>query len=96
MTPSSSRRRFLRLSTLAVAAGSGPGGALAAPVLKDGDTEAAAIEYVADARKVDRARFPNYQPGQTCANCGLYAGDKGAASSPCGIVRGTEVAAAAW
>ena len=96
MTTSSSRRRFLRLTTLAVMAGSGPDRALAEPVLKDGDTEAAAIEYVSDARKVDRARFPNYQPGQSCANCGLYAGDKGATSGPCGIVLGKEVAAAGW
>jgi High potential iron-sulfur protein len=96
MTSSSSRRRFLRLTTFAMVAGPGAGRALAAPVLKDGDTEAAAIEYVSDARKVDRARFPHYQPGQSCANCGLYAGDKGAASGPCGIVLGKEVAAAGW
>ncbi|MEZ0605783.1 high-potential iron-sulfur protein [Paraburkholderia sp. IW21] len=32
---------------------------------------------------MDRTRFPQYQTGQTCANCQLYQGKSGSATGPC-------------
>jgi hypothetical protein len=45
---------------------------------------------------VDRAKFPKYQPGQTCANCGLYVGEPGKAQGGCSLFYGKDVAAKAW
>lgn len=66
------------------------------PLLRESDPEALAMDYRADASKVDAARFPKFKPGQTCANCSLYAGDKGAASGPCGLFMFKEVTAIGW
>lgn len=97
--PGLSRRHFIALTPSFVPAL----GALcwAAPahadtLLKETDPEAIAMAYRADASTVDTAKFPAFKPGQNCANCGLYAGDKGAASGPCGLFMFKEVAAIGW
>lgn len=66
------------------------------PLLKESDPEALAMDYRADASTVDAAKFPKFKLGQTCANCSLYAGDKGAASGPCGLFMFKEVTAIGW
>lgn len=65
-------------------------------LLKETDQEAIAMDYRADASKVDATRLSKFKPGQTCANCSLYAGDKGAASGPCGLFMFKDVTAIGW
>ena len=52
--------------------------------------------YVPDATHVDRAKWPKYAPGQSCAGCALYQGAAGSASGPCPIYGGKLVAAKGW
>ena len=65
-------------------------------LLKETDQEALAMDYHADAAKVDPAKSPKYKAGQTCANCSLYFGDKGAASGACSLFMGKDVVAIGW
>ena len=43
-----------------------------------------------------RAKFPKYQPGQTCANCALYVGEPGQAHGGCSLFYGKDVVAKGW
>jgi hypothetical protein len=65
-------------------------------LVQESDAEAIALDYKADAARVDRAKFPKYQPGQTCANCALYVGEPGQAHGGCSLFYGKDVAAKAW
>ena len=89
-----SRRRFISLVPLLGAA------ALAraqAPAMVDPkDAQAVALGYVPDAAKADKAKFPKYAAGQSCANCALYQGAAGSASGSCPIYGGKQVPAKAW
>lgn len=67
-----------------------------AGLLEESDPGAQGLAYRADAAKVDPAKNPSYQPGQTCANCSLYAGDAGQPQGGCALFYGKEVAAAGW
>jgi len=93
-----SRRAFLENSVIVVAAIGVSAVALAdsAPMLSASDPTAAALGYKADASTVDKAKFPQYAAGQTCANCALYQGTAGASSGPCTIYAGKSVASAGW
>jgi hypothetical protein len=92
------RRRFLRLSTssgLALACGS----SLAqtpAPVLNEAEPQAQALGYVADAARVDKAKFPKYVQGQRCAACQLYQAPPATPMAPCAIFAGKQVAGPGW
>lgn len=95
------RRQFFVLMPAALAATAGAGPARAqASELKESDPEAVALDYVADARRVDRQRQPKYQPGQTCANCGLFVAPPGGAAASrlggCQLFYGKEVTAIGW
>ncbi|MPW23005.1 High potential iron-sulfur protein [Paraburkholderia sp. CNPSo 3157] len=67
-----------------------------APVLSESDPTAQALGYKTDATKVDKAKFPHYQTGQTCANCQLYQGKPGSAMGPCTTYGGKLVDAKGW
>jgi hypothetical protein len=88
-----SRRRLIQLAPLL---GAGVAAAQGQPLLQEGDDEAKAVDYHADASKVDRAKSPRYAPGQTCANCALYAPDGDRPSGGCGLFYGKDVLAKAW
>jgi hypothetical protein len=95
------RRAFLKLGTLAVAsiavtAGAGKSVRAAAPRLDEKDPTAQALGYKHDATKVDKAKFPKYQPGETCANCTLYQAKPTDPWGPCPIFAGKEVSAKGW
>jgi hypothetical protein len=65
-------------------------------MLDENDPVAQKLAYRADASKVDAAHFPDYQSGQTCANCSSYAGHANDATGPCSIFPGKTVAAGGW
>lgn len=66
------------------------------PLLKEEDTSAKSIGYVADAAKVDPRQYPAFRQGQDCSNCKLYLGDQGDPKGPCELVLGQLVLAKAW
>lgn len=68
----------------------------AAPVLSESDPTAQSLGYKTDASKVDKAKFPRYQAGQTCANCQLYQGKAGSEMGPCPTYGGKQVYAKGW
>ncbi len=92
-----SRRQFIQL--LPVAAGT-----LAAvrpvfaqaPMVDEKSPQAAALGYVADATKADKAKYKQYAAGQACSNCALFQGKAGDAAGGCGIFPGKQVAAKGW
>lgn len=93
----SSRRSFM-ISVVGVASSlvlPHQASADAAPVLES-DTNAQALGYKTDAGKVDRAKYPKFQPGQACANCQFFQGNAGNATAPCTIFAGKLVNAKGW
>ena len=93
----SSRRRFIKISTAALAAAPLAnvllsGAAQAADALSESDPTAVALGYKADATKApkrtDKTAF--------CNNCNLYSGKAGAADGPCSIFGGKLVNAKGW
>ena len=89
------RRQFVSLIPLvgvALAAGS----AQAQAMVDEKDAQAAALGYVADAARVDKAKFKAFAAGSNCGNCALYQGKAGAAAGGCPLFAGKQVAAKGW
>ncbi|MBP6776542.1 MAG: high-potential iron-sulfur protein [Piscinibacter sp.] len=93
-----SRREFICIVPCATLATLASRSALAAdpPMVDPKDPQAAALGYVADATKADKAKYKNYAAGQDCSNCQLFQGKAGAASGPCALFPGKHVAAKGW
>jgi len=94
------RRDFLKAGSLtvvsaAIAGGAGKAAAQAARV-DEKDAQAQSLGYKHDATKVDKAKFPKYTAGQTCANCTLYQGKPTDAWAGCPIFPGKQVAGKGW
>jgi hypothetical protein len=66
------------------------------PMLSESDPTAMALGYKANASTVDKAKFAQYAPGESCSNCALYQGTAGSSSGPCGIFAGKAVSATGW
>ena len=93
-----SRRSFIQIVPLAGALALCARGALAAgeaPV-DEKDPQAAALGYVVDAAKADKAKFAKYAAGQNCAGCQLYQGKPADAQGPCPLFAGKQVAGKGW
>ena len=93
-----SRRTFIENTVIVIATiGVSPVAlAVSLPMLSESDPTAAALGYKANAASVDKAKFPQYVPGQACAKCALYQGAAGAASGPCPLFAGKAVSAKGW
>ncbi|MGZ3237282.1 MAG: high-potential iron-sulfur protein [Burkholderiaceae bacterium] len=63
--------------------------------LTETDPQAAALGYKENATKVDKAKYPNYAAGQSCAGCQLYQGPATGAGK-CAIFQGKLVASTGW
>ena len=59
------------------------------------DAVAVSLGYVADASKVDKAKYANFAAGQNCASCALYQG-AAAPSGGCPLFAGKQVSAQGW
>jgi anaerobic selenocysteine-containing dehydrogenase len=95
--PDNSRRRFIKLTAIGLAAApfantllSGTAGA--ADAVSETDPQASALGYKADATKAEKRTDATAM----CSNCGLYTGKAGEASGPCAIFQGKLVAANGW
>jgi hypothetical protein len=94
------RRDFLKAGSLAMVsaamASSAANAAAPAARLDEKDPQAQSLGYKHDATKVDKAKFPKYAAGQTCANCTLYQGKPTDAWAGCPIFANKQVAAKGW
>jgi len=91
-----SRRSFV-LSV--VAAGSGLAATQAtaqAAAVPETDPVAIGLGYKADGSKVDKAKFPTYDPTHLCSNCQLYQAKPTDANGPCTLFGGRLVAGKGW
>jgi len=88
------RRVFL---TTVAAAGSGLGlQAGAQALLDEKDAQAAALGYVADAKRVDTKKYTKFAAGQNCGNCALYQGKAADKAGGCPLFAGKQVASEGW
>ncbi len=60
------------------------------------DPQAAALGYVADAKRVDVKKYPKFVAGQNCASCALYQGKAADKAGGCPLFAGKQVASAGW
>jgi len=67
-----------------------------AATVPETDPTAAALGYKADHTKVDKAKYPKYDPSQMCSNCMLFQGKPADASGPCTLFQGKLVAGQGW
>ncbi len=92
----SNRRVFLIHSACAGAALAMGGQALAQEMLDEKNPQAAALGYVADAKRVDTKKFPKYAAGQLCTNCALFQGKAADKAGGCPLFAGKQVAGPGW
>jgi hypothetical protein len=91
------RRHFVQIVPLAACGALLARPAFAqAPMVDDKSPQAAALGYVADATKADKAKYKNYVAGQTCAGCALYQGKAADAAAGCPLFAGKQVAGKGW
>ena len=64
--------------------------------LSESDPQAAVLGYKSDAAQADKAKFPKYAAGQTCANCQLFQGKPADATGPCTLFPNKLVASQGW
>ncbi len=87
------RRRFIAIVPLL---GSAALARAEAPLVDPKDPQAVALGYTSDSAKADKAKYPKWAAGQSCADCALYQGKAGDASGPCPLYAGKAVLAKAW
>jgi len=68
----------------------------AAPMVAETDSQAAALGYKADGTKTDKAKFPKYAAGQSCASCALFQGKATDGAGACPLFAGKQVAGKGW
>jgi hypothetical protein len=66
------------------------------PPLDPNDPTAKALGFIADASKVDTAKYASFKPTQKCGNCAQYQGKPGEASAACTIFAGKSVPQGGW
>ena len=93
-----SRRAFIENSAVLIATAgvSSVAWSDTAPMLSESDPTALALGYKANASTVDKTKYAQYAPGQSCSSCALYQGAAGSASGPCAIFAGKAVSAKGW
>ena len=90
-----SRRQFMIYTTAGLAPLTMASQAQAQAMLGEAEPTAVALGYKADAKTVEKAKFPKFADGQLCSNCQLYA-SKSADAGTCTIFPGKLVAGPGW
>lgn len=90
-----SRRQFMIYTTAGLASLTIASQAQAQAMLGEAEPTAVALGYKADAKTVEKAKFPKFADGQLCSNCQLYA-SKSADAGTCTIFPGKLVAGPGW
>ena len=88
------RRVFL--VTLAASGAALATSARAQALVDEKDAQAAALGYVADAKRVDVKKYTKFAAGQNCASCALYQGKAADKAGGCPLFGAKQVAGAGW
>jgi High potential iron-sulfur protein len=64
--------------------------------LSETDPTAVALGYKTDGSKVDKQKYPNYAPTQSCSGCALFQGKPTDASASCAAFGNKLVAGKGW
>jgi High potential iron-sulfur protein len=88
------RRVFLM--TLAASGAALATSAQAQAMVDEKDPQAAALGYVADAKRVDVKKYPKYAAGQVCTSCALFQGKATDQAGGCPLFAGKQVAGPGW
>ena len=91
-----SLHRRVFLITLAASGAALATRAQAQALVDEKDAQAAALGYVADAKRVDVKKYPKFAAGQNCANCALYQGKATDKAAGCPLFAGKQVAGPGW
>jgi hypothetical protein len=91
-----SRRQFIQIVPVAGAALLAGGSALAQDMVAEGDAQAKALGYVADAAKADKVKFKTWAASQNCANCALYQAKATDPTGGCPLFGAKKVAGKGW
>lgn len=70
--------------------------AQAQTLVDEKDGQAAALGYVAEAKRADAKKYPKFADGQNCASCALYQGKAADKAGGCPLFAGKQVAGAGW
>ena len=70
--------------------------AQAQALVDEKDAQAAALGYVAEAKRADAKKFPTFAAGQNCSSCVLYQGKAADKAGGCPLFAGKQVAGAGW
>lgn len=89
------QRRVFLMTLVSSAAGFATG-VRAQALLDEKDTQAVALGYVADAKRVDAKKYPKFVSGQVCSNCALYQGKVGDKAGGCPLFGTRQVAGPGW
>jgi formylmethanofuran:tetrahydromethanopterin formyltransferase len=95
MNPSLPRRVFL-MALAASGAALATSAAQAQAMVDEKDAQAAALGYVADAKRVDTKKYPNFAAGQNCSSCALYQGKATDKAGGCPLFAGKQVSSSGW
>ena len=68
----------------------------ATQLLSETNPQAIGLGYKMKTASIDRLRWTQFTPGQSCGNCALYQGARGGAQGPCKIFGGQVVMSAGW
>jgi len=90
------RREVLQAGAAFATLAFAPRGEAGMPVLEETHPDAVALEYVADASRVNREAHPEFVPGNRCARCFFFHGRGAAATAPCTVFGGFRVSANGW
>ena len=91
-----SRRQFIQIIPVAGAALVAGRVQAQAAMVKEDDAQAKALGYVADASKVDKAKYKQFAAGQHCGSCALFQGKATDAAAACALFPGKQVAGKGW
>jgi hypothetical protein len=92
-----SRRQFIQIVPVTgLALLAGRSALAAAPMVDEKDPQAAALGFVADAAKADKAKYKNYAAGQNCGSCQLFQGKATDPAGMCPLFAGKQVAPKSW
>jgi hypothetical protein len=90
------RRALLQAAAGALAALAMPRAFARLPLLTGREPEAIALEFVADAARLQPSLRPLYVPGSRCARCFFFQGHRTDDAAPCTVFAGWRVPATGW
>jgi len=94
--PDLERRTLLKAAAATLALLAAPKCLARMLLLTGTEPDAVALDFVADAARIDPAAQPLYRPGSRCAGCFFFQGRASDDAAPCTVFAGWRVPQAGW